>query len=389
MNILTHEKTIDHPFRAVEREQLESRLKKHFGNQIQNVEDAAKLIACFKDGSYARSQMGLMLYTNGFNLRGYSGLNPNGLVYCNGSVLFGVGYFAKEGGARKHLHVVSPSGLKKAACVKDFIRQVRHLNLTHASVYVRNLSGADRDAFLATGFSPIDADPWHPVVMEEDEHYPNRIFNLPEILSVDKGRILEVKTLADAEFRSCKTKNRLAYNRFQHFLDRNKLTFELTPYTYSRQEKQDAEWVVRTYFQARSENGGLIGSTPEDYMSVLREKPQGRNERDFFTYLARLSDQSGNSIPIAFFAGEKIGENRVGLYATISMRFFDYLPQAMIESEDGFTAISQFAYMHVFAKLLSNGILQVDAGGSETKGLDDQKRQLGGRSIKNHWVVYR
>ncbi|MFE9675359.1 hypothetical protein ACFYO5_14750 [Streptomyces sp. NPDC006259] len=372
---------------ATERDQFEDRLRALFGSKITPVEESFEIIDKYKDGSFAMGHIGLMLYANGYNVRGASSKYPNGLVYHDGTNAFGVGYFSKEGHVAKHLHIVAPKGPGRVAAVRDFVAAVREAGLARDSVYVRHLSPEDRDEFLAAGFSGIETDPWHLGAPEEDETFPNRVYYLDELFERDAEGELQVSKLAGEERRKYKNKNKLAYRRFQNFLDRNPhLSFAIEPYGYSGPEKESARSVVESYFQARREQGTVVGSTPEDYLAIVREQPGGKNEQDYFSYLGSIVTEDGEKFPAMFFAGERISERRAALYCTMTMRFRERLT-GLFKDSTGFTAIPQYVWLSVFRLMWEQGIREVDAGGSEVKGLDDQKRQLGGKPEKTFWVV--
>lgn len=372
-----------------ERDRFEAGLLEVFGDTIIPVEQASQIIARFKDGSFAMSQMGMMLYTNGYNIRGRSTLFPNGLVYFDGATIFGVGFFAKEGEKTGHLMIIAPRGGDVVAVVRNFIARVRAAGLTSSSVYVRHLSPALREQFLAAGMEPITVDPWHPEAMEEDEWYPNRVFSIDELITLcEDGDVWKIENLP-SDGGKHKNKARQAHNRFKNFLKRNGLRFCLEPYGYTPKEIAEAQDVVQDYFDSRrKEKEGVVGSTPEDYFALVRQKPSGVNEQDYFAYRGWLEASDGARYRTSFFAGEKIANERVGLYATISLRFPDIYMETGWDMTS-FTAISQYVWLEVFARLRRSGIKVVDGGGSETFGLDYQKRQLGGKPEKSHWVVSR
>jgi hypothetical protein len=372
---------------ATERDQFESRLRELFGSRISPVEDSFDIIQKNKDGSFAMGHIGLMLYANGYNLRGASSKYPNGLVYHDGTNVFGVGYFSKEGHVAKHLHIVAPKGPDRIAAVRRFIAETRAAGLAKASVYVRHLSPEDREQFLAAGFADIACDPWHRGAPEEDETYPNRVYDLREVFEQQPDGTLRVANLPGADRRKYKAKNRLAHRRFENFLDRNPhLEFAIEPYGYTESEQEQAGSVVESYFAARREQGAVVGSTPEDYYAVVRQRPGGKNEQDYFSYLGTIHADNGDRYPAMFFAGERVSERRAALYCTMTMRFPERL-HGLFKDTTGFTAIPQYAWLSVFRLMWKKGIREVDAGGSEVKGLDDQKRQLGGNPEKTHWVV--
>ncbi|WP_031507131.1 hypothetical protein [Streptomyces megasporus] len=372
---------------ATERDHFEDRLREIFGARVSPVEESFEAIQNYKDGSFAMGHVGLMLYANGYNLRGASSKYPNGLVYNDGTNLFGVGYFSKEGHVAKHLHIVAPKGPGRVEAVRGFIAEARKAGLARTSVYVRHLSPEDRERFLAAGFSGIETDPWHLGAPEEDETYPNRVYHLEEILHEQPDGTLRIANLTGEERKRYRSKNRLAHRRFENFLDRNPhLKFVIEPYGYTEPEQELARSVVEGYFEARREQGTVVGSTPEDYYAIVRQRPGGTNEHDYFSYLGKIITDDGDVHPAMFFAGERVSDRRAALYCTMTMRFPDRLV-GLFKDPTGFTAIPQYAWLSVFKLMWRQGIREVDAGGSEVKGLDDQKRQLGGRPEKTYWVV--
>lgn len=372
---------------ANERHHFELRLLSLFGDKLRPVEESFDTIDNFKDGSFAMGHLGLMLYANGYNLRGSSIQYRNGLVFHDGENLFGVGYFSKEGHLAKHLHIVAPRGPGRLEAVRAFIADVREAGLAPNSVYVRHLSPEDHELFLSAGFAPVTTDPWHPGAPEEDETFPNRVYYLDQLFEEEPDGGLRIRTLKSEEHRKYKTKNRLAFRRFENFLERNDhLDFRIRPYGHTAEEAASARGIVEGYFAARREQGMLVGSTPEDYMALITQKPGGDNERDYFAYLGQMAVEGQDEVPVMFFAGERTGERRAALYCTMSMRFPERLTD-IFKDPTGFTAIPQYVWLTVFKRMWAQGIREVDAGGSEVKGLDDQKRQLGGRAEKTHWVV--
>jgi hypothetical protein len=265
----------------------------------------------------------------------------------------------------------------------------------------------------------VHVDPWSPEAHEEDESFPNRVYILDEILEGSTGADgLIVKKLArrpgelGKQGRGRREKNRRAYRRFGHFLARTGVKVHLEAYGYCDEEQQRAQSIVETHFEnlraVKSEAGSddkVIGSTPEDYFAVIRQQPQGINGEDYYAYLAYLETRSGQRVPIAFFAGERLNRvcatrQQVGLYASITLRFMEALPEVVraeirrenltkgAEAEDeGFSAIAQYMWLQVFSRLRECGVIEVDAGGSETYNLDRQKEELGGHPRKTHWVV--
>jgi hypothetical protein len=368
---------------ATPRDIMEAKMLRTFRNKLISVEQATSIIENYKDGSFAMSVMGMLLYTNGDNLRGKSTRYPNGMVYHDGSAFFGVGCFAKEGGGKSHIVITSPQGENAIKMVENFIQEVRDRGITNQSIYIRHLYPKEYKKFLARGAESIDTDPWHPEAPEEDETFPNRVFDLDNILSFSSAGI-EIKNFSqDPHHRD---RNRNAYNRFTNFLRRNELKYVLKKYAYSEKDMAEAKQIVINFFNARRRRGDVVGSSPEDYFALIRQKPAGRNGKDYFAYKGYLVSTNGKEYPVSFSAGERLESNKIGLYSTITLRF-DELFEQYEWNMRGFTAIAKYAWLRLFVELYTKGIRVVDAGGSETVGLDTQKLQLGGRPEKTHWVV--
>ena len=154
---------------------------------------------------------------------------------------------------------------------------------------------------------------------------------------------------------------------------------------------ENQKLIVTKYFQARTKRGGVLGSTPEDYFPIIFQRPSGINGKDYFAYIGGLKKETSNGLdfdtPIMFFVGERLGpKNQAGLYATLSSRFEEDAVALGLPME-GYTALPQFCILEVMKKMFESGIEIVDIGGSETEGLDIQKKQLGGRPHKTSWVV--
>lgn len=370
------------------RDKFEQGLEELFKEKIIPVEKAGEIIAKYKDGSFAMSQVGMMLYTNGTNLRGISHKHPNGMIYYDGENIFGVGYFAKEGETNCHPHIVAPKGPDAVKKVDDIIAQIRQAGLSQESVYVRHLADDEKAQFIEKGYATIDTNPWHPDAPEEDETYSNKMINLDDLIGTDQDGNPVIKNLPDTpEFTKFKEKSRLAMNRFNHFLDDNKMTFKLDLNSYSETEKEVTDALVNEFFEGKRKFDDVVGSSPEDYSPLIQSKPEGENGKDYFSYIAKVVDQSGFEIPVGCFVAEKTAPDKVGFYCTISNRFDEYFNDKTT-GPGRFTAVSQYCHMNVFMEFYKAGIKKVDIGGSETWNLNDFKKRMGAREEGlTHWVV--
>ncbi len=390
------------------RDEIESILIEYFKGRVIPIDKSAMpLINQFKNGDFARSLLGFMLYSNGYNLRGGSTLYPDGLFYYDGKNIFGIGLFKKTlDSTGYHLMVVAPEGDAHVAVVDSFLNSVyQHLKSLNKGEllkesFVRHLNESQHRAFLSLGYGTIDESPWDPEAASEDEEKNHKLIALADVIEVgDDGSEYSVKTLAGEESRGFRVKARMAYNRFDNFLDRNGLSFHIFDYTQEYQSVAEA-LVVRHFNTLKNP----VGSTPEDYFNLVRYQPPEDCDQYFgkIGFISMNSEaNSGDSkdladfgavdvgnqkmIPIMLFIGEKTDATTVALYATFSLRDESILPIHI--DPVGFSAISQYSYLHLFKMLIGEGVAWVNVGGSETEDLDKFKRQLGARLVPSYWAV--
>ncbi|MGV3590398.1 MAG: hypothetical protein ACO1PZ_01840 [Gammaproteobacteria bacterium] len=336
--------------------------------------------APYKNGGFMPSVLGFMLYCNGYSLRGTSRHCRNGLFYEDGETLFGVGIFRKTLETPVwHVMVSGPWGANGFDKVDAFVRTVRALGIT-SEVFVRHLSCEQRDQFLRHGYRAVDESPWCETAPSEDETYNHKRIRLADIIGDGHGANLEIRTLTDGDSRGHRVKARMVYNRFTNFLERNELTFAIRNYTLA--DLDVGEKLVRHHFSILK---NPVGSTPEDYMSLVRCDPAAVGDEHFgrIGFLERARD--GIHLPALLFLCEKTDAKTVAMYATFANRDQDMLPPAL--DPVGFSGISQYSYLMLFQQLRDMGIEQVDVGGSETEDLNKFKRQLGAAEVPSHWVV--
>ena len=332
----------------------------------------------YKRGGFMPSVLGFMLYCNGYSLRGTSRNCPNGLFFEDGETLFGIGIFRKTlESPIWHLMVSGPWGANGFAKVDAFIRKLRALGIQH-EIFVRHLTGEQQQAFLQHGYRPVEESPWCADAPAEDETFNHKRIQLTDIIGAGEGPNLEIKTLPGEGNRGHRTKARMVFNRFTNFLERNGLTFVIRDYTLA--DREVGENLVRHHFAILK---NPVGSTPEDYMSLVRCDPGAVGDQHFgkIGFLER-----GNiSIPSLLFLGEKTDATTVALYATFANRDQDTLDSRI--DPVGFSGISQYAYLVLFQMLRDQGVTAVDVGGSETDALNKFKRQLGANEVPSHWVI--
>ncbi len=379
---------------VTQRDEIEAILLEEFSGLIHPLDNnAVSVINQFKNGNFARSLLGYMLYTNGYNLRGTSHHYPNGLYYSDGEHLFGIGIFKKTMDAtNSHIMIVCPTGDNIIHAVDDFLNLVYQLFEKQGKTsllgdsFVRHLDEIDYRSFRRIGYETIDVSPWDPEAPAEDEEKNHKLIFLKDIIHTcpDSGE-LTVKALNTANSRNFRMKARMAYKRFENFLARNHLTFEIRD--YHTNNKDIAEQLVVHHFQSLK---NPVGSTPEDYFNIVRYQPDEKHT-DYFGKMGYLTPANPElsplkeSIPMMLFIGEKTAKDTLALYATFALRDTDVLPENTDTS--GFSAISQYVYLSLFKDLIKTGIKRVNVGGSETDDLDKFKRQLGAKYEASYWAV--
>lgn len=332
----------------------------------------------FKAGGFMPSLLGFMLYCNGYSLRGTSRACRNGLIYADGETLFGIGIFRKTlESPAWHVMISGPWGRDGFAKVDRFIHRLRELGVEH-EVFIRHLPDAEYRTFRSHGYLDVDASPWCADAPSEDETHHHKRIRLSDIIEEDAAGAIVIRTLDGEEHRGFRVKARMVFNRFRNFLDRNRLRFAIRDYTLA--DLEVAERLVTHHFAILK---NPVGSTPEDYMSLLRFDPAKGGDQ-YFGKIGFLEDGTV-SIPALLFIGEKTGASTVALYATFANRDVETLGGRF--DPTGFSAISQYAYLRLFKTLRAQGVEWVDVGGSETEDLNTFKRQLGAKAVPSYWVV--
>jgi hypothetical protein len=370
--------TPDSASATTERERIERLLIQEF-EALKPLEPAdLPRFTSYKQGGFMPSVLGFMLYCNGYSLRGTSRQCRNGLIYEDGETLFGVGIFRKTIETPIwHVMVSGPWGADGFAKVDGFIRRLRALGIT-SEVYVRHLPTPLYEEFLGRGYRNVDESPWCEDAPAEDETHNHKRIRLSDIIGDGLGAGREILNLPGSENRGFRTKARMAFNRFMNFLQRNDLRFTIRDYTLA--DREIAERLVRNHFAILK---NPVGSTPEDYMSLIRHDPAAGGDQ-YFGKIGFL-EKDTTSMPGLLFIGEKTGNSTVAMYATFANRDQEMLDPRI--DPTGFSAISQSSYLLLFRELRDMGIEWVDVGGSETEDLNKFKRQLGASAVPSHWVM--
>lgn len=354
----------------------------------------------YKDSSFGFSIAAAALYANGFNPRGFTKVAPLGLIYDDGKTAFLIGYFRKqeqEMDENGYVMAICPKGSRAIEKTAEILNKILDdADIPCSGVYARFLNKAQRDLMLSYGFNDISASPWDKRAPQEDETYCHSILSLPKVIALTANKI-EVLDLEHAVDKEHKRKSRLAYKRFVNFIRRNKLDFTMRKFD-SEQIELATGLVCNHFSQLRD----AVGSMAEDYFGILT--PQVLGLPTVHSYIGYLND-----LPISVFVGEELGAHTLGLYLSITSRnkelvlsqlginadeMVENLPDLikigepeMVKQGTGFSAIPLFIQIAYFAKMLELGIHTIKLGGSETKDLDDMKRQLGVEPDPTYWVV--
>lgn len=378
-----------------QRDQIEQLLLQYFPESIHRVDNQNyQRINRVKNGHFARSMLGIMLYANGYNLRGTSTHNPNGLIYDDGKHFFGIGIFKRTLSSKSsHLMVVAPIGEDVHKLVEAFLSKIDILLEEHkatdllAESYVRHIELDQYQQYIDMNYVPVIEAPWDEEAPAEDEEKNHKLIKLTDMIELDAdGDGYTVKTLQGQNSRSFRTKAKMANNRFENFLTR--CDYQLKIIDYNLKYQDIAEKLVIRHFGSLK---NPVGSTPEDYFNIVRYQPP-ENCQQYFAKIGFLQPTSQNaidldegSIPIMLFIGEKVAADKVAFYATFALRDTDVLPSHI--DTRGYSAISQYCYLQLFNMLMKQGVEWVNVGGSETDDLDKFKRQLGATLEDSYWAV--
>jgi len=365
-----------------ERDRVEAALLQNFIGIIKPLtEDDISVINKYKDGSFGFSYFGMMLYANGCNRKGESTLYPQGLIYHDGENIFGIGFFKKNlKELAGHLHIIAPRGKNWLSTVEKFIKEFRAISpIPQTSIYIRHLNESQYIKMLNAGYKPISTDPWDSIAPSEDETFNHRFIKIEDIVDYNQHGFIIVKPLKIKASKDFRKKAKMAYNRFDNFLQRNDLKYLIEAYDPQIYKKLARDMVVE-HFRALK---NTVGSTPQDYFNLINYMPAIK-KGGFIGYIGFLVG-SGEKIPVSLFIGEAIRKDTVALYATFALRNKTCIIEKF--NSVGYSAVSQYSYIRVFDLLKKSGYKYVDLGGSEIGDLDNFKRQLGAREEKTYWVV--
>ncbi|MBU0953596.1 MAG: hypothetical protein KKA90_04220 [Nanoarchaeota archaeon] len=367
--------------RRTKREIVEELLIKKFESVRPMNPEETEVIESFKDGSFGVSTLAFSLYSNGHNLRGKNSKCPYGLIFEDGKRLFSIGYYRKETDTEEddgYLFIVAPRGKGVIEKIDSFTDAIlADKNIPSKGVYVRFLCLNQYLRLLLRGFLPPKESPWHPEAQEEDETYNNAVINIERIITTSESGDLKINLISNLNRRSRK-RVRLDYNRFDNFLARSGLEFTLKE--YSEDDFNSALSIIKNHFEILKKKDKGIGSTPEDYLNIVNLCSM----TGITAYIGYLGKQ-----PVSLFVGELLNNERLGLYASFTLRDPDFVLKNLKERSNisGFTAMPLYAYLMFFKEVRTKGIKEVHLGGSEHPDLNRFKRQLGAKKESSYWVV--
>ncbi len=331
----------------------------------------------YKADNFGLSFCGALLYAQ----CGDAAQREPGAMVLGRGYTFGLGVYQING--QLTAHIVGPSGPHWAAALPEYCYWL----LEHGAdrVYVRHLPAEDATQLPSSVFlDPSEQFGWCAEAPYEDETYNHRRLKLADLVEFI-GDGIAVQSLKGIESKNFRNKFRHAYSRFQNFLSRNELTFELVPIEGAKQLESCKSLVDRHF--AHLENAGrAIGSTALDYEQLLTYSPA--NSDRHVSLIGQLRCKSSSVLPISVFLGERTSPTNGGLYCTITDRDAEVVNREFgLVDSTGFTAIGQYVFARVFAYLLTQGWKTVDLGGSETSELDRFKQQLGCDEGSTVWRV--
>lgn len=363
------------------RDRVEDFLLKEFKDSVKPfTPENYQLINKYKDGSFGISTVAFSLYSNGHNKRGVSSKYKYGLIFEDGNSLFSIGYFCKEENDEYgYLFIVAPTGVDVLKKVDIFSTAVMNKipNLIKG-VYVRYLNLDSYVKMLNKGYVPAKEHPFFPEAPEEDETLCNSLIKLEDLVEYNEGK-LSIKIVGELS-RTSRKKAKYEFNRFTNFLERNNLKFRLQPLTKRRLVSCKA--IIEKHFEMLESQSKNIGSTSQDhYNSLDIMNFHNPDCRGFVGYL--------NDNPVSVYVGEKLIENKFGLYTSFSFRDIDKLSSLLnLDSNSlaGLSAISRYSYLVMLGELKRIGYEYVDLGGSELPDLNKYKRRFGAKINTSYWV---
>ncbi len=316
---------------------------------------------------FGGTRRGLLLYAQ----IGDQQRRSPGLYFRQSGTGFGIGILFHSN--RLEAHLIGATGNDRHKWLATFAASILNQKIVDV-VYVRQLSPADQKILLETGFERIESMPWQTPCHSEDETFCHRIINVSLLFDRDFN-------ITNSQTGRCwRTKLRLAHNRFQNFLIRNRLEWKFAPIRSPVPES--VRDLVAEHFEHRSE---VVSA---EYDQLLNDTHCGSGER---TWVGWIGDRTFRRPVSLHFADDLMPAGEItsaAIYLNVATRsILSAGLRDRIRDATGFSALSQFAHAEVFRALQCAGCQVVDLGGSESPELDRFKQQLGAQIRQTHWVV--
>ena len=276
--------------------------------------------------SYAENWLARTLYTTGLktdeDIR--SDISDLGMFYDDGKTKFAFGFFKSPETGKICLHIVAPNN---STHLPEILPKLQAASGTQ-DVYIRNVGQQELTLLARHGYKKVTQKykPYIRTAPTEDCTFPERIVDLQDTYS-DNTR----SKLARA------TKNLGGKN------------YELRPLV----DEAAAKKLVEKHF-AMLKNP--IGSTADDYYSLIKAAIALQGQDGVFAYMAYVDNQ-----PTGLYICQTCGKSEVAVLANIALREPEYF--------------TYYSHDKLFEKLKEHGIRYANLSGSETKELDDYKKQ--------------
>ena len=334
-----------------------------------------------REKSFGFSVRSFLLYAQ----CGTNKVREPGLLFHSDGSCFGLGFYWRDG--RIAAHIVGPTGHTWPIIVT----LLAELLFEHGSVdtvFVRYLSPTAAKQ-LPHPFRIVEkSHAWCDGAPLEDETFLHRRLSLEHVIDVDAAQTgtTKVKELGDRlDSRNFRRKFRLAVSRFQNFLRRERLEFEMRSIV-SQRDSRVAIGLIKKHFDHLRLAEKDVGSSALDYQEMLNCMFPDSDRFVSLTCWIHRADREV-SAPVSVFLGEMTGDRTCSLYCTITDRYPSLVEELGVKDSTGFSAISQYAFARVFTRLAAKGVFEVDLGGSETTALDRFKRQMGCAEVPSTWRV--
>ncbi len=316
-----------------------------------------------RNGQFHQSALALSLYCTSHSKKSLhnSVEAPFGYIHLANDKVFGIGFFKRADG--KAFVSVVPIDFDADQIVEFVQRATSTLGLDGG--YVRFLTFPQYKELLIKGYLPAKESPWSADSPEEDETLNSAVIRASSFYD----RKLKIKYV------------RMHHNRGLHFLERNGLGFRLEPLLG---KTRPAYELIRHQLDSLKQHGKSVTSSPEDHKGLIKRSILTLDSTH--AYIGYISNDVGQ-VPISVFIASDVGNSTCAVYLGASLRDIKVLHEhSMVNDETGFTALSTFAYVEAFKKIIELGFDTLDLGGSEHSSLNQWKRYVGAEQRPSYWA---